>query len=233
MRMSLFSLLLFLTLFAGEPLPHFIQFAGKKGLLWKEYAEPHFAKAAKAFNHAPEFSPFFNYLKQTYQIERVIETGTYQGNTTELFALLFDHVDTIEIIPSSYQESKEKLSVFPHVECHLGSSEAVLRNILPSLQGIKCLFYLDAHWEGYWPLLEEIAEIAKTHRDNCILVIDDIKVPGAKKIPYDSYGAHECSYEYVKKQLDQTYSGYTVHYLIPKHFLSRAKMVVIPTAWQN
>lgn len=105
--------------------------------------------------------------------------------------------------------------------------------MLPEVKDRAVLFYLDAHREEHWPLLEEIQEIAKTHKDNCIIVIDDVKVPGKTKIPYDKYGVHECSYDYVKEELKQVFSDYSFHYIIPKSVASRAKLVVIPKAWQQ
>jgi predicted O-methyltransferase YrrM len=186
-----------------------------------------------AFNYAPELLPFFATLKRDYQIETAVETGTFRGGTTVAFSLLFDNVHTIEIVESTYQSAKAALGPYPNVTCHLGSSEKVLRDILPSIEGQRTLFYLDAHWESYWPLLAEIEEISKTHKDNCIIVIDDFKVPGRKDIHYDAYGTNECSYEYVQSQLYKVFTDYSIHYLIPRKVECRAKLVVIPKQWKS
>jgi len=96
---------------------------------------------------------------------------------------------------------------------------------------------LDAHWEQHWPLLDELRQIARTHKDNCIIVIDDFKVSGRSDIPYDFYaidGGHlECSLPYIKKDLDQVFSKYTIHYVIPKNLEMRAKLLVIPTSFDH
>ena len=225
--------LLFLSLFFSEkPLREVINF-NKKPDQYKEYRVPELMELTKAFNHAPELSPFFNYLKTKYKITTVVETGTYQGNTTALFSRLFDQVHTIEIAESVLQITKEALKSSSNIHFHLGSSEKVLTNLLPTIKGQPVLFYLDAHWADHWPLREELLEIAKTHKDNCIVVIDDIKVPFKKNYPHDFYGEHECSYEYVKDQLAQVFTNYTVHYVLPKHSNSRAKLVVLPKKWKN
>jgi hypothetical protein len=191
------------------------------------------ARTLGGFNHAPEFIPFFLYLKTAYGIDTVIETGTWLGKTTACFSLLFNRVHTIEVRSDVYHNAKKKLEAYPNIECHLGSSEIVLEEFLPSLKGQPLLFYLDAHWRKFWPLLDELKAISKTHKDHCIIVIDDFKVPERPDIPYDAYGKDECSYEYIKKALDEVFSGYSFHYLIPKHIASHAKLVVIPKKWQQ
>lgn len=185
-----------------------------------------------AFNYAPELIPFFAILKRDHNIEVAVETGTFIGGTTVAFSLLFDQVHTIEIMDYIFTRSKANLQAFPNVHCHLGSSETVLNQILPTLHNQRVLFYLDAHWDSFWPILQELEMISYTHRDNCIIVIDDFKVPGRGDIPYDAYGKNECSYEYIKNQLDKVFSAYTYHYLIPRSIYSRAKLVVIPNDWR-
>jgi predicted O-methyltransferase YrrM len=186
-----------------------------------------------AFNYAPELIPFFAILKRDNNIDAVVETGTFIGGSTVAFSLVFDEVHTIEITPSTYQTSLKNLHNFPNVQCHLGSSEKVLHELLPSLEQKRVLFYLDAHWQQHWPLLQELEEIAATHKDNCIIVIDDFKVPNRTDIPYDAYHNNECSYEYIKNHLDLVFTEYTYHYLIPKSVDSRAKFIAIPKKWKG
>lgn len=185
-----------------------------------------------AFNSAPEIGTLIAYLKRNFSIYTAIETGTCTGATTISLSLLFDTVHTIEIAQYYYDMARTTLVNCNNVTCHFGSSEKVLHKLLPSLKDKPILFYLDAHWESFWPLLDELEEISKTHRDNCIIVIDDFKVPDRKDIGYDAYGPHECSYEYIKDHLDKVYSAYTYHYVIPKNINSRAKFVAIPKKWR-
>lgn len=218
--------------FFDKPLQEMVDFK-KKPDQFKKYSSPQLQELTAAFNHAPELSPFFNYLKTKYHIDTVIETGTFQGSTTALFGRLFDEVHTIEISEATYKATKEAMQSFANIHFHLGSSEKVLHEILSSVKNKPVLFYLDAHWEEHWPLLEELREIGKTHKDNCIIVIDDVKVPGKKKFPFDAYGKHECSHEYVKETLSEVFTDYTVHYLLPKSVQSRAKFVAIPKKWRK
>lgn len=186
-----------------------------------------------AFNYAPELTPYFASLVKQHYLDAAVETGTFRGGTTVVFSSLFDHVYTIEIHEPAHREAKERLKSYENVECLLGSSEKVLQNTLPKLAGQRVLFYLDAHWGEHWPLLEELDAISLTHKDNCIIVIDDFKVPGRSDIPYDSYGAAECSINYVRDHLNKIYTSYTAYYLIPLKTSSRAKLVCVPNSWSE
>jgi hypothetical protein len=220
------------SLFAGTQLPYFIDFGTEEfatHFFYEEFVPEQVTSCP--FNCASELSTFFAYVRDEYNIRTVVETGTFKGNTTAFFGSCFDTVHTIEIAPIFYEESSAYLKSFANVHCHFGSSPDVLNEILPSMSNEPVLFYLDAHWYEDWPLLNELAEISKTHKDNCIIVIDDFKVPGRKDIPYDTHGVngiYEYSFEYVKNHLQEIFSEYTIHYLIPKHVQARAKFVAIP-----
>lgn len=234
MKRILYFLLLLPSLFlhSEEKFPEVIDYAKFKGA-FGTFEEQAWRLGVCAFNGAPELGPFFATLKRDYKIDAVVETGTFHGNSTVLFSLLFDEVHTIEVVQSTYDTTKELLSEFKNVTCYLGSSDIVLKELLPELKDKKILFYLDAHWHSNWPLLAELEAISATHYDNCIIVIDDFKVPDRGDIPYDKYGAHECSYEYIKTKLNQVYSDYSIHYLIPRLSAARAKFVAIPKNWKS
>jgi predicted O-methyltransferase YrrM len=184
--------------------------------------------APGAFNGAADIGPMFEKLKQDYQITTVIETGTFQGKTTEFFGQHFREVHTIDISPTYYNQSKQALSNYSNIHFHFGSSDNVLAQILPAMKDRFILFYLDAHWNEFWPLRDEIEQISKTHRNNCIIVVDDVKVPGRTDVPFDAYGPHECSLEYVKDKIEKVFDRYTIHYLIPNNPSLRAKLLILP-----
>lgn len=183
------------------------------------------------FNSAPEIGEVIQSLAKEFEIENAVETGTFLGGTTNFLSACFDEVHTIEIVEENMHKAQEHLKNKDNIYYHLGSSETVLKEILPNLEGKRTLFYLDAHWNEYWPLLDELEEIAKTHKDNCVIVIDDFKVPKRRDIPFDQYGEHQCSYKYIQKKLDLVFSYYDYYYLIPKDLGSRAKFVAFPKQW--
>ena len=206
----------------------------KLGAREKAYLEPFEGKIIHTgFNRAPEIGNLIQSLGKDFHIEAAVETGTWKGETTRFLSSCFDEVHTIEISDEHYKNAIETLKDRPNVHLHLGSSEKVMHEILPALSSKRTIFYLDAHWNEYWPLLDELEEIGKTHKDNCIVVIDDFKVPHRRDISYDKYGRHKCSYEYISKKLDQVFTDYDYYYLIPKDLTSRAKFVAIPKKWSK
>lgn len=181
-----------------------------------------------AFNNAPDLAPFFLWAQKKYKIDTAIETGTFKGATTLFFAKHFKEVHTIEVSKFLYDKNLRIFSDKTNVKSYLGNSKTILPQILTTLFDRNLIFYLDAHWYDEWPLLEEIQIIGKTHKDCCILVIDDCKVPERPDIPYDSYKGVDCSYDYVKKSLSHTFSAHTHHYLIPQDPTRAAKLVILP-----
>lgn len=196
-----------------------------------------------AFNDSPEIGTFIHMLKNDYQIEAAVETGTFLGSTAVFFSLCFDEVHTIEASTTYFTQAKDRLKKQKNIQCHYGSSDKVLRNLLPTLQDKRLLFYLDAHTyyleaeQGgyhYWPILEELEEISKTHKDNCIIVIDDFKVPNTNIHGcLDLNGENELSHELIYTHLQKNFTGYDFHYLIPKNVSRAAKFVAIPKKWRN
>ncbi len=181
-----------------------------------------------AFNGAPEIGVIINYLKKKHAIDMAIETGTHKENTTAFLASLFNQVISIEIHPQWYETARENLQEFDNLLLIQGSSDQVFHEILPGLKEQRILFYLDAHWQEHWPLREEIKSIARTHKDRCVIIIDDFKVPGRPDIPYDKYHKNECSYDYIEDLLQETFTSFDVWFVIPKNVLSRAKFVAFP-----
>lgn len=58
-----------------------------------------------------------------------------------------------------------------------------------------CMFYLDAHWQEYWPLRDEIKEILRLKRS--IILIDDFYTPG-KPFGYDTYNGSRLDLNYIR-----------------------------------
>jgi predicted O-methyltransferase YrrM len=226
--LSLIILVIIPAFLSAYELPTTVDFGQFPNMQTRHNNTDSYSLGCNAFNYAPEITPLFAYLKREYHIDTAVETGTCRGFTTILFSFLFEEVHTIEKNPDFYNLVKPKLDEYSNIRIYFGSSEKVLQTILPSLAQKPILFYLDAHWQSYWPLLDELEEISKTHKDNCIIVIDDFQVPGRADIPYDAYGSQKCCFEYVKDKLNKIFTSFTVHYVIPKSVKSRAKLIVIP-----
>jgi hypothetical protein len=191
-----------------------------------------------AFNKMPQTAACVKDLKEKYKLEAALETGTWLGNTTKFLSCIFDRVYSFEIDAVFFNAASQNLASFKNTRLFFGNSGTFLLPLLKKkLQGKRLFCYLDAHWYNDWPLLDEIRQISQTHKDNCILMIDDIKVPGRPDIQYDSYSQNginlECSLEYVKKELDMLFTEYEVFYIGDKCYLCGHKLVVIPKSFKN
>jgi hypothetical protein len=116
--------------------------------------------------------------------EVFVETGTYLGNTTAMAARYFREVHTIELQDDLYKRAQERFRGTPNVNCHLGNSSEVLRDLATFIDE-PALFFLDAHWSGgvtahgkvEVPLLEELEILRRRNHDDFIIV-DDARLIG-------------------------------------------------------
>jgi len=60
----------------------------------------------------------------------------------------------------------------------------------PEIVRNEIFFYLDAHWRGKCPLIEEIEQIA-SRWEKFVMMIDDFQVPGDEGYGYDRYSAFQ------------------------------------------
>lgn len=120
-----------------------------------------------------------------HRIQTIIETGTYLGNTTLAFSAMAPHIHTIENNHQFVAIARRKFKNKKNIRLHIGSSPEVLRVLLPKIRS-RSLFFLDAHWYNYFPLLDELRAIAKHADITKVIVIHDFFVPKTT-FGYDSY----------------------------------------------
>lgn len=131
---------------------------------------------------------FFDIL-YSFPITAIVETGTYHGTTTALFAATSLPVYTVEINPRHYSYSKTRFFFNRGtVLLSQGDSCSFLRGLRDdcSVPGEDVFFYLDAHWEEDLPLREEL-EIIFSGWERPIVMIDDFGVRGTD-YGFDDYG---------------------------------------------
>jgi hypothetical protein len=150
-------------------------------------------------------------LLEAFPFTSFVETGTSRGYSTELVAMTYPKlpVFTAEVLDETYQTSKFALGRYPNVVQLLGSSDEVVAKLIGERKiGELPLFYLDAHWEAYWPLLAEMRHIAGARLRTC-MVIDDFEVPGQPQFEYDTYPpaggspGGNCNLDYMLPALDE------------------------------
>lgn len=129
-------------------------------------------------------------LAKVIKFNRVIETGTYRGTSTEFFSAVFGApVETVEANPRFFAYCSRRLRSLPDVKVKLGDSRAFLRELAeePSARTEAVFIYLDAHWKEDLPLAEELTIIGSAWT-KAVVMIDDFQVPGDVGYKFDDYG---------------------------------------------
>ena len=152
-----------------------------------------------------------------------VETGTSKGDTTVGLAKLFPRVFTIEVNPTVFGETKPRFQCYPNVTAILGNSAEVLEQILPQLT-YPLFVYLDAHWESYWPLRDELSLLLAIKQPKLIM-IHDFQVPG-RAFGFDSYGGQACSLDYIADLLPHDECRYSFNHLTAPQSADRGVLFI-------
>jgi predicted O-methyltransferase YrrM len=146
-----------------------------------------------------------------YGITTIVETGVDRGDSTVYFAQMVDNVISIEINPRSIDITAERLRLLDinNVELVKGNSSSVLLTLMHKIDVNKTLFFLDAHWGAYWPLIDEIDAIS---RNKGILVIHDAQVPNHPELGFDTWNGNALNYDYIKNALTNWSKNHRVEY---------------------
>jgi predicted O-methyltransferase YrrM len=157
-------------------------------------------------------------LCKQFNIQQIIETGTFLGATTLQLAK-YAPVKTVEINNHFYEHASKNIfeTNFENskgIEIHLADTVNFLNELSASKQlSNDTLYFLDAHWENYCPLLEELKIIAES-KTKPVIVIHDFKVPHHPKLNFDQYNGQDFDFEWIKDSLDNIYGedGYEYYY---------------------
>ena len=141
----------------------------------------------------------------TEKTEYFVETGTNVGSTLKYFAKEFSEIKCHSCEPDylSFHVALENVSKSHNVNLNQTDSIKFLTTLLSTIHNdlATTLFWLDAHGYGFdWPLQEEVEFILENIK-NCVILIDDFKVPGQPQFGYDSYNGQECTLEYIKPSI--------------------------------
>lgn len=126
---------------------------------------------------------FLHDIKNAFNIECFVETGTLSGGTTLRSADIFPEVHTIELSADLYERTAHQLRQRQNIFPYLGESTEVLAKILPTIAKKNIAFFLDAHYSGgvtargidNTPLAREIMLIGSHYKD-AVIIIDDIRL---------------------------------------------------------
>ena len=189
-----------------------------------------------AFNNDSVISETVVQLVKDLKVDCIVETGTFLGTTTAFLSESFPELPiyTVEVNFKTFLKAEENLKPYPNIKMISGSSEKVLETLLPQLKEKRILFYLDAHWEEYWPLLDEFEAIRKNAKDNCCIVIDDFKVP-YRQFQYDMYKEQPLDVEYIEQKMNEVYTTPFYFFNDRTTRVPRAvgKIYIVPEEWRK
>lgn len=136
-------------------------------------------------------------------IERIVETGTFRGTTTEWFSSFGLPVISFEIIPRFAEFSRMRLKKRENVTVVTAESSEGLEKLIAAGADLEkpTLFYLDAHWYDYLPLRREYEMICE-HFARPIIVVDDFEVEGDPDYAFGSYDVGTINLDYMVKPED-------------------------------
>tara|TARA_Y100000741_G_scaffold363849_1_gene353096 strand:- start:1428 stop:1997 length:570 start_codon:yes stop_codon:yes gene_type:complete len=159
-----------------------------------------------------------------------IETGTYKGTTILHMEQYFSNLYTIEIKKEFYENVKNYYKG-NKINFYLGDSGDVLPEILPNIND-KSIIFLDGHWSAGntgkgkkdCPLYEELDAILSNHKDEAIVIVDDVRLFGRGP----NKGTEICNWEDINIDniLEIVKDRMTNHYFLPSGKRKNDRMII-------
>ena len=149
----------------------------------------------------------FLLLKERFNIDTVVETGTCYGSTTLWLSKHFDRVFTIENNMEYLSVAQKRLREegCTNVKTEFGDSGEVLYPVLMENKVMdNTLIFLDAHWANHCPLKQEL-EAIHFAGIKPVIAIHDFKVPNEEGLGFDSYNLQDFDIDWIKEEIDLIY----------------------------
>ena len=120
-----------------------------------------------------------------YNLDVLVETGTYLGETVEAMKHSFKKIYSIELSKDLHEKARKRFSEDENVILLQGDSGIELEKVIPLLNG-PALFWLDGHYSGGitaqgrkdTPVVEELQHILNDKRHDHVIIIDDARCFG-------------------------------------------------------
>jgi hypothetical protein len=148
-------------------------------------------------------------LRDKYNIKKAVETGSCLFSSTKWFSDNFNEVITYEMNSSFYEEGIKKIQNKNNVKALVCNSVDGLKQ-LEYTPKENIIFFLDAHWQAYCPLLDELETISKLDI-NPIIVIHDFKTNNPE-FGYDTHDGKDFDINLVAPKLSKIYPNEYLYY---------------------
>lgn len=150
-------------------------------------------------------------IVEEYGITTWFETGIDRGSTALTASKLVEKWIGVEIRKESCELAALRFAEnnVTNYEIINGNSPIVMLDKMHKLDVDRTIFFLDAHWGAYWPLLDEIDCIS---RGKGVIIIHDFQVPGHPELGYDTWNNKVLNYDYVKDALTRWSPTHRIEY---------------------
>jgi len=149
-------------------------------------------------------------IKEKFNYDIIIETGTHKGESCELLQYMFKKVYSCEIDENYRYNIKKERTLENNVNIEFGNSPDLLKKWFTEIGNDKFFLFLDAHWKKYWPVLDELQQLINFNYKPIIIIHDfDCKHEGWA---HDSYQGQDLNWDYIKDKIEQIYgsNGYDI-----------------------
>jgi len=124
------------------------------------------------------------FVKVVLPLDNLVETGTFKGDSLELFKNDFRSLYSVELSLEYFETAKKRFAGDLNINLKHGNSAKLLKELSLKLKDCSALYFLDAHWcvasntageASQCPLLEEIRALNSLNSDS-LVVIDDARL---------------------------------------------------------
>lgn len=121
---------------------------------------------------------------ERFDLDTLIETGTYLGTTVWAVRNYFSRIVSIELGQELYEKAKKMFEDYEHISIIKGDSGEVLPIVLELIIDKPCLFWLDGHYSAgitacgdlQTPIIQEIEAIFAHPIKQHVILIDDARL---------------------------------------------------------
>jgi len=134
--------------------------------------------------HAVKQVAIQNYSER-FNLDILVETGTYYGDMVEAMRGVFSHIYSIELSHELYEKAKKRFKGEKQIELIWGDSGVEMEKIMGKLDQ-PALFWLDGHYSAGetarsdkdTPIYEELSHILNAKDRDNVVIIDDAHLFG-------------------------------------------------------